>query len=84
MGALIAGPVADRVGRKWSISAWCVMLHIGLIVQMTAAQGKWYQSESVSQVNIYMLALNVPSCRREMDRRSWCWFPIFAGANVPK
>jgi SP family sugar:H+ symporter-like MFS transporter len=24
MGALIGGPVADRIGRKWSISAWCL------------------------------------------------------------
>jgi SP family sugar:H+ symporter-like MFS transporter len=46
MGALIAGPVADRIGRKWSISAWCIMLHIGLVVQMTAEHSKWYQSKS--------------------------------------
>jgi len=46
MGALIAGPVADRIGRKWSISAWCIMLHIGLIVQISAPQPKWYQSKS--------------------------------------
>jgi MFS transporter, SP family, sugar:H+ symporter len=45
MGALLGGPVADRIGRKWSISAWCMMLHIGLIVQMTAGNNKWYQSK---------------------------------------
>jgi SP family sugar:H+ symporter-like MFS transporter len=45
MGALIAGPVADRVGRKWSISGWCVMLHVGLIVQISATEHKWYQSK---------------------------------------
>jgi SP family sugar:H+ symporter-like MFS transporter len=44
MGALIGGPVADRIGRKWSICAWCIMLHVGLIVQISATQGKWYQS----------------------------------------
>jgi SP family sugar:H+ symporter-like MFS transporter len=44
MGALIAGPVADRIGRKWSISAWCIILHIGLIVQISAPEPKWYQS----------------------------------------
>ena len=43
-GALIAGPVADRIGRKWSISAWCIVLHIGLIVQNSAPELKWYQS----------------------------------------
>jgi len=45
MGALIAGLVADRIGRKWSISVWCLMLYLGLIVQMTASHGKWYQSK---------------------------------------
>lgn len=44
MGALIGGPVADLIGRKWSISAWCLMLHLGLIVQISSPQGKWYQS----------------------------------------
>ena len=38
MGALIAGPVADRIGRKWSICAWCLMLHVGLVVQISAAE----------------------------------------------
>jgi len=28
MGALLGGPVADRIGRKWSICAWCMMLHM--------------------------------------------------------
>ena len=45
MGALIAGPVADRIGRKWSISAWCLMLHLGLIVQISATEHKWYSSK---------------------------------------
>ena len=45
MGALIGGPVADLIGRKWSISAWCLMLHLGLIVQISSPQGKWYQSK---------------------------------------
>ncbi len=52
MGALIAGPIADRIGRKWSICAWCIMLHIGLIVQVSSNQGKWYQSKSITS-NMY-------------------------------
>jgi SP family sugar:H+ symporter-like MFS transporter len=44
MGALGGGPVADLIGRKWSISAWCLMLHLGLIVQISSPPGKWYQS----------------------------------------
>lgn len=43
MGALIGGPIADKFGRKWSIFGWCLVLHVGLIVQMTAPHPKWYQ-----------------------------------------
>lgn len=45
MGALIAAPMADKIGRKWSISFWCLLIHLGLIVQMTSSEGKWYQSK---------------------------------------
>jgi SP family sugar:H+ symporter-like MFS transporter len=43
MGALTAGPVADRIGRKLSISLWGFVLHIGIIVQISAMQPKWWQ-----------------------------------------
>lgn len=43
MGALVAAPIADRIGRKWSISGWSFMVSIGITVQMTAPVGKWYQ-----------------------------------------
>lgn len=52
MGALIGGPVADLIGRKWSISAWCLMLHLGLVVQISSAQGKWYQSKLLATPHI--------------------------------
>ncbi|KAJ5951597.1 Major facilitator superfamily domain general substrate transporter [Penicillium vulpinum] len=43
IGALVAAPVADKMGRKWSISFWCIILIVGLIVQITAPDGHWYQ-----------------------------------------
>ena len=52
MGALIGGPVADLIGRKWSISAWCLMLHLGLVVQISSAQGKWYQGKLLAALRI--------------------------------
>ncbi|KAH8802770.1 sugar porter family MFS transporter [Xylogone sp. PMI_703] len=72
MGALIGGPVADRIGRKWSISAWCVMLHIGLIVQMTATQGKWYQivvGRWIAGLGVGALSLLVPLYQGESAPR---------------
>lgn len=72
MGALIAGPVADRVGRKWSIAAWCVMLHIGLIVQISADNHKWYQivvGRWIAGLGVGALSLLVPMYQSESAPR---------------
>ncbi|KAJ5147143.1 High-affinity fructose transporter ght6 [Penicillium atrosanguineum] len=36
IGALVAAPIADRVGRKWSISGWCWILMAGVTVQISS------------------------------------------------
>ncbi|KAH8800081.1 sugar transporter family protein [Hyaloscypha sp. PMI_1271] len=72
MGALLGGPVADRIGRKWSISGWCMMLHIGLIVQMTAADRKWYQivvGRWIAGLGVGALSLLVPMYQSESAPR---------------
>ncbi|PWY82084.1 general substrate transporter [Aspergillus heteromorphus CBS 117.55] len=43
IGALVAAPIADRLGRKWSITLWSFILIIGLIVQISAPSGNWVQ-----------------------------------------
>lgn len=43
IGALCGAPVADKLGRKWSITLWCIILNIGLVVQISSPAGKWYQ-----------------------------------------
>ncbi|KAL1999756.1 hypothetical protein VTN02DRAFT_4073 [Thermoascus thermophilus] len=43
IGSLVAAPIADRIGRKWSITFWCVILHVGLIVQISAPNRHWWQ-----------------------------------------
>lgn len=42
IGALVAAPIADRIGRKLSISFWALIHIVGIIVQI-ATQDKWYQ-----------------------------------------
>ncbi|KAI9733793.1 MAG: hexose transporter hxt1 [Claussenomyces sp. TS43310] len=72
MGALLAAPTADRIGRKWSISAWCIMLHIGLIVQMASTQGKWYQivvGRYIAGLGVGALSLLVPMYQGESAPR---------------
>jgi SP family sugar:H+ symporter-like MFS transporter len=42
IGALVAAPIADRIGRKLSISFWALVHIVGIIVQI-ATSDKWYQ-----------------------------------------
>ena len=72
LGSLIAGPVADIIGRKWSISCWCVIIHIGLVVQMTAEAPKWYQialGRWVVGLGVGSLSLLVPLYQGESAPR---------------
>lgn len=41
-GALIAAPIADKIGRRLSISFWCVICAIGFVIQISS-EHDWYQ-----------------------------------------
>ncbi|KAJ5097584.1 Major facilitator superfamily domain general substrate transporter, partial [Penicillium angulare] len=72
IGALIAGPLADRIGRKWSIFAWCIILHVGLIIQISSPAGKWYQmmmGRFVTGFGVGSLSLLVPMYQGEIAPR---------------
>lgn len=61
-GALIAAPIADRIGRKMSIIWWCGIFSVGIIVQI-AATDKWYQvmmGRFVAGLGVGALSLLVP------------------------
>lgn len=63
IGALTAAPVADLIGRKWSIFAWCIVFHVGNIVQISATEHKWYQvmmGRWVLGLSVGSLSLLVP------------------------
>lgn len=36
VGALIAAPIADRIGRRLSVSFWCAVVSIGFVIQIAA------------------------------------------------
>ncbi|KAK5719284.1 hexose transporter hxt5 [Elasticomyces elasticus] len=62
-GALIAGPVADRIGRRWSIFGWCLVFHVGNIVQISAPVHHWYHvmmGRFVLGLSVGALSLMVP------------------------
>ncbi|KAJ6013787.1 hypothetical protein N7540_008378 [Penicillium herquei] len=72
IGALIAAPIADRVGRKWSISGWCLILIVGVTVQISSPSGKWYQfamGRWVTGLGVGALSLLVPMYQAESGPR---------------
>jgi MFS transporter, SP family, sugar:H+ symporter len=69
---LTAAFVADRIGRKWSISWSCVVLCAGVVVQISSPQGKWYQlamGRWVTGWGVGALSLLVPMYQGESGPR---------------
>jgi len=42
VGAIIAGPIADRIGRKFSIVLWNIIFVVGVIIQIST-KNSWVQ-----------------------------------------
>ncbi|KAE8350904.1 general substrate transporter [Aspergillus coremiiformis] len=42
IGALVAAPIADRIGRRFSLTIWALVHIVGIIIQI-ATTDKWYQ-----------------------------------------
>jgi sugar porter (SP) family MFS transporter len=72
IGALVGAPVADKLGRKWSITLWCMVLNIGLIVQIAAPDGHWYQMV----VGRWVTGLGVGGCSLLV--------PMYQGESAPR
>ncbi|KAI5286456.1 hexose transporter hxt1, partial [Ascosphaera aggregata] len=72
IGALTAAPIADRIGRKWSLSGWCGVLYVGVIVQLTCPRKHWYQfmmGRFVAGLSVGALSLLVPLYMSEITPR---------------
>ncbi|KAI9831471.1 MAG: hypothetical protein M1819_005070 [Sarea resinae] len=70
-GCLLGAPIADRYGRRLSISFWCVIFSVGLIVQV-AATDKWYQvavGRLVAGLGVGALSILVPMYQSETAPR---------------
>ena len=70
-GALTGGPLADFIGRRLSISFWCIIFCVGNIVQI-AATDKWYEvmmGRFVMGLGVGGLSLLVPMYMAESGPR---------------
>ncbi|KAL4930366.1 sugar porter family MFS transporter [Aspergillus undulatus] len=72
IGALCGAPLADFLGRKWSISVWCIILCVGLVVQISAPSGNWPQVV----VGRWVTGLGVGGCSLVV--------PMYQGESAPK
>ncbi|CAL5869157.1 uncharacterized protein PFLUO_LOCUS3385 [Penicillium psychrofluorescens] len=72
IGALVGAPVADFLGRKWSISVWCAILIVGLIVQISSPSGHWWQMV----VGRWVTGLGVGGCSLLV--------PMYQGESAPR
>ncbi|OBT56546.1 hypothetical protein VE04_03237 [Pseudogymnoascus sp. 24MN13] len=41
IGALLAAPLADRIGRRGSIPWWCLIFCVGVTIQIAVGDGQW-------------------------------------------
>ncbi|KAL5360815.1 general substrate transporter [Aspergillus floccosus] len=90
LGALMAGPLADRIGRKWSIAFWCVILHVGLIIQISSPAPKWYQvmmGRFVTGFGVGACSLLVPmyqgeSAPRQVRGAMVCSYQLFVTLGI--
>lgn len=67
IGALTAAPLADRIGRKFSISFWNLIITIGFIIQISANRD-WVQimmGRFVAGLGVGALSLLVPMYQAE-------------------
>lgn len=67
IGALVGAPVADRIGRRASISFWSLIVSIGFVVQIAASRA-WYQimiGRLIAGFGVGALSLLVPMYQAE-------------------
>jgi sugar porter (SP) family MFS transporter len=72
VGALVGAPIADKLGRKWSITLWCVILGVGIVVQISAPSGNWVQMV----MGRWVTGLGVGGCSLLV--------PMYQGESAPK
>ena len=71
IGALVAAPIADKIGRRYSLSFWVCILAVGLIVQISADQ-HWYQvmmGRWVAGLGVGACSLLTPMCQVRLPSR---------------
>ncbi|KAI0152638.1 general substrate transporter [Xylariaceae sp. FL1272] len=67
VGALVAAPIADKIGRRLSITFWCGITSVGFLIQI-AASSSWVQltiGRLIAGFGVGALSLLVPMYQAE-------------------
>ncbi|KAI0469023.1 hexose transporter [Xylaria cf. heliscus] len=67
VGALIAAPIADKIGRRLSVSLWCAVVSIGFVIQISSfyAYEQIIVGRLVAGFGVGALSLLVPMFQAE-------------------
>jgi SP family sugar:H+ symporter-like MFS transporter len=79
IGALVAAPVSDRIGRKFSISGWTWIIAIGFVIQISSNRN-WVQimmGRWVAGLGVGALSLLVPMFQAEVSLNVIEWLLDF-------
>jgi SP family sugar:H+ symporter-like MFS transporter len=72
IGSLCGAPMADYFGRKYTISIWCLVVIVGLIVQISTPADVWYQMV----IGRWVTGLGVGGCSLLV--------PMYQGESAPR
>ncbi|KAJ5993949.1 hypothetical protein N7451_009673 [Penicillium sp. IBT 35674x] len=89
IGALVAAPIADRIGRKYSISFWAVINMVGIIVQIAAtdnwvqvAMGRWVMGLGVGALSSVVPMYQSESAPRQVRGAMVSAFQLFVAFGI--
>ncbi|GAB1191218.1 general substrate transporter [Aspergillus pseudonomiae] len=89
IGALVAAPIADRIGRKYSISFWSVIHIVGIIIQIATtdnwvqvAMGRWVAGLGVGALSSIVPMYQSESAPRQVRGAMVSAFQLFVAFGI--
>ncbi|KAJ5651278.1 uncharacterized protein N7484_005001 [Penicillium longicatenatum] len=89
IGALVAAPIADRIGRKYSISFWALINMVGIIVQIAStdqwvqvAMGRWVMGLGVGALSSVVPMYQSESAPRQVRGAMVSAFQLFVAFGI--
>ncbi|KAJ5923978.1 Low-affinity glucose transporter HXT1 [Penicillium verhagenii] len=89
IGALVAAPIADRIGRKFSISFWAIINMVGIIVQIASttswvqvAMGRWVMGLGVGALSSVVPMYQSESAPRQVRGAMVSAFQLFVAFGI--